>query len=234
MPLLDHFHPPLSQRRHWESFHAAWASAMADSLNEELLPEGYFAEELITVGGRAEIDVSTWEEHAAPHDGPVATQVWTAPPPTLTMAAVFPDSISVQIYRSEGGATLVAAVELISPANKDRESHRHAFAIKCANYLCQGVGLVIVDTVTSRQANLHNEIATLLRQPELSRMHDPLYAVAYQPVKRQDNAEINVWQHGLVVGEPLPTLPLALSAGLALPLDLETTYVDVCRRRLIN
>jgi hypothetical protein len=43
MPLLDHFHPPLSQRRHWESFHSAWASALADALNEEWLPEGFFA-----------------------------------------------------------------------------------------------------------------------------------------------------------------------------------------------
>jgi hypothetical protein len=25
MPLLDHFRPPLSGSRHWESFHAAWA-----------------------------------------------------------------------------------------------------------------------------------------------------------------------------------------------------------------
>jgi hypothetical protein len=24
MPLLDHFHPPLSTERHWESFYAAW------------------------------------------------------------------------------------------------------------------------------------------------------------------------------------------------------------------
>ena len=30
MPVLDHFHPPLSQRRHWESFHSAWATALAD------------------------------------------------------------------------------------------------------------------------------------------------------------------------------------------------------------
>ncbi len=27
MPLLDHFHPPLSRRRHWEGLHAAWANA---------------------------------------------------------------------------------------------------------------------------------------------------------------------------------------------------------------
>ena len=30
MPLLDHFHPPLSERRHWEAFHSRWAGAIAD------------------------------------------------------------------------------------------------------------------------------------------------------------------------------------------------------------
>jgi hypothetical protein len=63
--LLDHFHPPLSQRRHWESFHSAWATALADGLNEDWLPEGYFAEEMITVGGRVEIDVATFEEQSS-------------------------------------------------------------------------------------------------------------------------------------------------------------------------
>ena len=38
MQLLDHFHPPLSMVRHWESFHARWAAAIADVLNDELLP----------------------------------------------------------------------------------------------------------------------------------------------------------------------------------------------------
>jgi hypothetical protein len=44
MQLLDHFHPPLSMVRHWESFHARWAAAIADVLNDELLPTEYFAE----------------------------------------------------------------------------------------------------------------------------------------------------------------------------------------------
>jgi hypothetical protein len=35
MPLLDHFHPPLSKQRHWDSFHGAWAEAIAWHLNEE-------------------------------------------------------------------------------------------------------------------------------------------------------------------------------------------------------
>lgn len=42
--LLDHFHPPLSERRHWDAFHTRWAAAIADALNDDLLPGGYFAE----------------------------------------------------------------------------------------------------------------------------------------------------------------------------------------------
>ena len=43
MVLQDHFHPPLSLRRHWHSFHNAWATYIASDLNSKL-PEGYFAE----------------------------------------------------------------------------------------------------------------------------------------------------------------------------------------------
>ena len=55
MQLLDHFHPPLSTVRHWESFHARWAAAIADVLNDELLPTEYFAEVQVHVGSRVEV-----------------------------------------------------------------------------------------------------------------------------------------------------------------------------------
>lgn len=35
MPLLDHFHPPLHPRHHWESFHSNWATRLADALNDQ-------------------------------------------------------------------------------------------------------------------------------------------------------------------------------------------------------
>ena len=36
MPLLDHFHPPLSLTHSWESFHARWAVALApDAIVEQ-------------------------------------------------------------------------------------------------------------------------------------------------------------------------------------------------------
>ncbi|MFO0966345.1 MAG: DUF4058 family protein [Gemmataceae bacterium] len=232
MPLLDHFHPPLSQRRHWESFHAAWASTLADYLNSGLLPEGYFAEELITTGGRIEIDVAAWEEETGRNGaGRLATETYVAPPPTAVIPAVFPETFSVQIYHAEGGTVLAGAIELVSPGNKDRPETRRAFAVKGANYLYQGVSLVVVDIVTSRQANLHNEIVKLLGQEEQA-LSGGLYAVAYRPARRDGAAEIALWPHSLALNQPLPVLPLTLAADLVVPVDLEATYADVCRRRV--
>lgn len=36
MPLLDHIHPPLSLRRHWHSFHNAWATYLSADINRRL------------------------------------------------------------------------------------------------------------------------------------------------------------------------------------------------------
>jgi hypothetical protein len=43
MPLLDHFHPPLSRTHPWRGFRGAWAAAMARLLNAGVLPPGYYA-----------------------------------------------------------------------------------------------------------------------------------------------------------------------------------------------
>ena len=143
MPLLDHFNPPLYPLRHWESFHGRWAAAIGDALNEKLLPRGYFAEMQVHVGSRAEVDVGTFEgssnrvtAHARPvEEGGVATveaPVGAPPKPAISMPATFPDSVEVLVYNGESGATLVAAVELVSPGNKDRLETRRGFAAKYA------------------------------------------------------------------------------------------------------
>ena len=64
------------------------------------------------------------------------------------MNIVFPDDIEVQLYDLRDGKRLVAALELISPGNKDRAEARRAFGAKCVAYLQRGIGLVIVDIVT--------------------------------------------------------------------------------------
>lgn len=231
MPLLDHFHPPLRPGHHWQAFHGGWAHEMRRHLNLKVLPPGFVAEATVEVGG-PEVDVATLEEverrDANGATGGVAVEAWAPPKTTTVMPAVFPDEIEVQVYSMSGGATLVAAVELVSPANKDRPETRRAFAAKCAAYLQQGIGLVVVDVVTERHANMHDELIALLEQQVEFRFsgNSLLYTVAYRPARRKQGDQIDLWMTPLTIGQPLPTMPLALRGGPTLPLDLETTYSE--------
>src|SRR5207244_3852820 len=120
MPLLDHFRPPLSERRHWHAFHNSWATYLSSHLNT-LLPEGYFAEANVQFG--VEIDVATFEENgAAP---PQAKWVPTPPQASLPLQLAGP-VVEVGIFSRTGGPLLAGAVELVSPSNKDRPVHREA------------------------------------------------------------------------------------------------------------
>ena len=192
MPLLDHFHPPVKDQFPWDSFHSTWATRLADALNDRWLPPEFIAAEHTHAGGSLEIDVATFERAsgrpAPPSNWPptatVAAPAWAPPAPVRTLPAVFPDNFEVRVFSTGGGLTLVAAVELISPGNKDRAEERRAFAAKCVSYLHRGVAVVVMDIVTSRRANLHNETMRLMdAAPECDLPADMnLYAVAYRPV----------------------------------------------------
>lgn len=232
MPLRDHFRPPLYPTRHWESFHVTWAGAIADALNEDLLPEGYFAEEHAHSGAPVEIDVATFADDRS---GSTVTatkspRTYAPPVPAQVVPAAFPESFEVRVYQAEGGAKLVAAVELVSPGNKDREAHRRAFAVKCAGYLAQGVGLLLIDAVTTRHVDFHDAILNLLGSRPAARVAD-LYAVSYRPIVRDGGEVVELWTDQLAVGKDLPILPLSLSAELCVPIDLEATYTAAYARR---
>jgi hypothetical protein len=90
---------------------------------------------------------------------------------------------------------------------------------------------VIVDVVTERQANLHDELVRLLEQPGRFAFPDRplLYAVAYRPSRRESGDQIELWPVPLSLGQALPTMPLALRGLTTVPLDLEGTYATTCQ-----
>jgi hypothetical protein len=238
---LDHFRPPLSQRRHWDSFHAAWAEAMATHLNVSLLPDRYVAEARVQLGGQVEIDVAAFEDGftdaTARDDAEGGVAVWAPPQAVATAPLDFgdPDVFEVQVLSEEAGPKLVAAVELVSPANKDRPASRRMFAVKCASYLSSGVSVVLVDVVTQRRGNLFAELLGLLGASVASAGQDDgdLYAVANRTAPRAEGPLLETWPHVLKIGGALPTVPLWLAADLCLPLDLEATYHTACVARRI-
>lgn len=230
MPLRDHFRPPLSLRRQWTSFHGAWATYLSGQLNR-LLPPGFFAEPLCAFV--TEIDIATFDDNA---DVSIDNNGYTPPPPTSTvMMAATTDTVEVRIYHQEEGPQLVACVAFVSPSNKDRPAEREAFVSKCAAYLHEGVGLVVVDIVTTRHANLHSVLMSRITDQAVMARGADLYAVAYRPVAGNDRTEVGIWEEALMIGRPLPTLPLWLKTGQSLPLELESAYEQTCRElRLVS
>jgi hypothetical protein len=219
MPLQDHFQPPLSIRRHWHAFHNSWATYLSAEVNA-LLPAGYFAEANVQFG--IEIDVAAWDENAPSGTRPASAD-WTPSAPAMTIPLpLLTDIVEIQVFDSSAGPRLAGAVELVSPANKDRPANRAAFVSKCAAYLQQGVGLIVVDVVTERHANLHEEL--LQRLAAETGPLTELYAVAYHPVCRREQPSLDIWPQALFIGKPLPTLPLWLHGGPCLPVDLEAAY----------
>lgn len=238
MPLLDHFHAPLVDRYPWESFHVVWAVELTTWLNR-ILPRRFLAVVQTRLGRHIEADVAEFERSAEPGEdegseagGGVAVQTYAPPTVALVMPAVFPDDIEVQVRDEGADARLAAVVELVSPGNQDRPETRRAFAAKCAAYLERGIGVVIVDIVTSHHFNMHNELVQLLQLDRKFAMPESahLSTVAYRPARRLNKNEIDVWPATLGVGQNLPVMPLSLLGYRAVPLDLNTTYHQARQR----
>jgi hypothetical protein len=209
MPLRDHFRPPASKSASWEAVHGGWPMVIVQSLSPKL-PAKYVAHPRVHLGAYAEIDVSTYQKSEAA-------------------------SYEVRIYDTERSQRLVAAIELVSPANKDRPEHRRAFVSKCVALLQKQVSVSIVDLVTIRTDNLYAEMLEVIGRsdPSLGQTPPAIYAVACRATKSQlkpgEPWQLQTWLHALEVGRPLPTLPLWLAADFSVPLELEETYEETCK-----
>jgi hypothetical protein len=206
-----------------------------------VLPDDYTAEPRVHLGTYFEIDVCAYENAepdaagwtSASGSGGEATAPWAPPQPTWTCDADPTEQYEyeVLVYDQSRGRQLVAAVEIVSPANKDRPESRQAFVIRCAALLQKRVCVSIVDLVTTRQFNLYSDLLGLygLSDPGYVPSPPATYAVTCRGRKVGGKPRLETWAYPLLVGQPLPLLPIWLTEDLAVSLDLETSYEETCR-----
>jgi hypothetical protein len=235
MPLRDHFHPPVSERQPWEALHGAWPTIIVIDLNKRLSSR-FVASPRVRLGTAFEIDVAAREAGEgdgteSQESGGTATATWAPPRPTLTVETHVPESDEYEVLIESAEQRLVAAIEIISPSNKDRPENRRAFVAKCAALIQRGVAVSIVDLVTTRHANLYLELLELLGQPDPAFGPDagPLYAASCRWRQDRGKWKLESWAHPMQLQQPLPTLPIWLTETQAAPLDLEATYEETCR-----
>jgi hypothetical protein len=226
MPLRDHFRSPLDDKRSWDELHGGWPMVIVQHLVRKL-PEGYFAAPGVHLGTIFEVDIASFAgDDSAPSD--------MAPPkPSLTLQPRLPDQdeYEIRVYDERKGRRLVAAIELISPSNKDRPEARGAFVSKVATLLRQGVCVSLVDVVSTRQFNLYSELLTLLDGVDVMLGDDPqgLYAATVRLRREKRKLLLDAWYHPLQIGAVLPTLTIWLNGRQTITLDLESTYEATCK-----
>lgn len=236
MPLRDHFRPPVDLKSSWQELHGGWPMVICQHLKGKL-PAGFTAGPLVRLGSEMEVDIAAFDREETGYstsvsgsNGGVALAEWA--PATLAVETELPefDEYEVRIYDAKRGRRLVAAIEIVSPANKDRPERRNAFVAKCAALLRQGIAVSIVDIVTIRPFNLHAETLAFLghSDPSLGDPPPATYATSCRWVKRGKRSILEAWTHVLSVGEPMPKLPIWLGPDLVVPHDLERSYEQAC------
>lgn len=234
MPLRDHFRPPVTNRASWEELHGLWPGIIAVRLNS-LLPPDYRSGVKIHLGSVVEVDVAAFElQNSEPSDSSEpsdAALAWRAASPMVLLDSdeLTPPEYEVRVYDQRYSRRLVAAVEIVSPRNKDRTEARNAFVSKCHALLQEEVCVVIVDPVTERSGNLYAELAERLGARPPATADRSLYAVSCRARSSRRGHRVEAWEHPLEVGSPLPTLPLWISESQYVPLELERTYEETCK-----
>ena len=238
MPLRDHFRSPLDDVHSWNELHGGWPMMIVRKLIE-VLPEPYFAAPGVHLGTLYDVDIGTYRKPAAEGDGfevsagGVAVAAYAPPKPTLTLEPQLPnqDVYEVRIYDSRRHRQLVAAIEIVSPSNKDRPANRFSFIAKVATLLKNNICVSIVDVVSTLEFNLYAELLDFLHgvDPALGSEPPPMYAATLR-MRYEDRCRLmDNWYHPLAIGQTLPTLPIWLKETWAISLDLESSYEETCR-----
>jgi hypothetical protein len=203
-----------------------------------MLPDGFEASPRIHLGPFFEIDVAAFESEDVEVNESTTldidgggTAIAALPKPTLSVESdlLEQDEYEVRVYDALQGRRLVAAIELVSPGNKDRPSHRQAFVAKCRALLQQGVSVSIVDLVTIGETNLYTEMLQQLGHDDPTMGRGSLYAATCRTRANGKKGRLETWSFPLTIGQPLPSLPIFLSTELMIMLDLETSYEETCR-----
>lgn len=220
----------------FHAFHTGWLVSMQRSLNNGLLPDTIYAL-AEQHAGEMHADVLTLERPEP--DGSIGdsehggTLVLDRPPQTSVKATIAREPMLEARRRSlairhVSGNRLVALVEVVSPANKDRSSAVERFIDKCVSAVQAGVHLVVIDLFPPRGEGTGGLGAAVWREiggePDLTDPATSLTQVAVRVGSEVLGIGCEVFAEHVQVGVPMPDLPLFYAAEWYVNLPLERTY----------
>jgi Protein of unknown function (DUF4058) len=212
--------------RTFHDFHQGWTIEIRNTLNSGVLPEGYFAMADQRVSGPEPDIVALRLRGPEPTGGLVVAET----PPRIeqaarveTEAALYARKANRIAIRHELGR-VVAMIEVVSPGNKDSKHAIASFVAKAADFLRNGIHLLVVDPFPPGPRDpdgigqaIWDE---LVGEPLATRPTTELLTVAAFDAGEPLTAYVD----RPAVGDPWPEAPLFLAPGWYVNVPLEETY----------
>jgi hypothetical protein len=130
--------------------------------------------------------------------------------------------------RHVSGHRLIALVEVVSPANKDRAAHVEELVDKVVDALRHGVHVLLIDLFAPGRHDRHGIHGAVWDrfddEPYKPPRGEPLTLVSYVGDKQPE-----AYVEHVAVGGELPTMPLFLDPERYVALPVEPTYVAAFR-----
>ena len=218
----------------FHAFHTAWITHLSESLNGGILPSGYYAlpEQH---GGRLIADVLTLhipqpgsQQPAEPKGGVALAD---APPRVRRKLSPSPSSRGTRrtlAIRHVSGHKIIALIEIVSPANKDRAAHVAEFADKVETALFSGIHVLLADILTPGNHDPQGMHAAVWQrfddEPYTLPASEPLTLASYVAGPRPD-----AYLEHVAIRSPLPDMPLFLNPDWYINVPLEATYLEAFR-----
>jgi hypothetical protein len=142
----------------FHAFHHSWIEEIARALNRGVLPADYYAlPEQFAAGFGPDVLTlqETGDDNGAsggdPRDIPTSgeTAVQLVPPKLQPVAETdmqfYRRKQKALVVRQVSGDRIVAVIEIVSPGNKAARNPLHAFVAKAAEFLENGIHLLLID-----------------------------------------------------------------------------------------
>lgn len=216
----------------FHDFHNAWITQLRDALNGGLLPPDYYALGEQHAGHLIPdvLTLHTSKPNGAPPlppVGPTGGLALAEAPPQVRRRLIGIESYSQRrrslAIRHVSGHRLIAMVEIISPANKDRLESVQAFAAKTVDALDLGVHVLLIDLLSPGRhepRGMHAAVWNYFdEEPYDLPVAEPLSLASYSA-----GPPVRAYVEHLAVGGSLPDMPLFLHAERYVNVPLEATY----------
>ncbi len=215
----------------FHDFHSSWITHLKESLNNGLLPEGYYAQSE-QHAGRTIADILTLSTRTPPPNDQAGVALADAPP-RVSFKMVADDATSYRVarrtvtIRHRSGRQVIAMIEVVSPGNKDGQQHLRQFTDKAVNAIRQGIHLLVVDLHSPGPFDpegihgvIWDEVGGSFELPANRRLTLVAYLAEQLP---------EAFVEPVAVRMELPEMPVFLNSDRYVSVPLEETYMEAYR-----